>query len=142
MSHMLSYQSCKSGWVFRVGSDWGLSLPKCFGTISGLHAKPFYSIQSNVFFLTWGPYIVLTAVASVREAIVIFLQLIPFANTDAFGCYLLQLDPHCFWEGDNGNEISTLWHYVEEINHLRDSWLVLRNDGLKTSLSCEQRYPR
>ena len=48
MSHTLFYQSCK--WAGFVGSDWGLSLPKCFGTISGLHTKPFNNIQSNVFF--------------------------------------------------------------------------------------------
>jgi len=140
MSHTLSYQSCKSGWFF--GSDWGLSLPKCFGTISGLHTTPFHNIQSNFFFLTWGPFVVLTRVTSVSEMIVTFLQLIPFANTAAFFCSLLGLDPHSFWEGGNCNEISTPWHYVEEINHLRDSWLVLRNDGLQTSLSCQQRYPR
>jgi len=61
----------------------------------------------------------------VSEMIAIFLQLMPFANTAAFFCSLLGLHLHTFWEGDNGNEISTPWHYVEEINHLRDSWLVL-----------------
>jgi len=44
---------------------------------------------------------VLTTVTSVSEVIVIFLQLILFANTAV-------------------------------INHLRDSWLVLRNDDVQT----------
>jgi len=47
---------------------------------------------------------VLTTVTSVSEVIVIFLQLILFANT-------------------------------AEINHLRYSWLVLRNDDVQTVFS-------
>jgi len=33
-------QSCKSGRAFRVGPGSGLSLSKCFGTISGLYTSP------------------------------------------------------------------------------------------------------
>jgi len=62
---------------------------------------------------------VLTAVTSVTEVIVIFLQLILFASTAAFFYYLLALVSHCFWEGDSGEEISTQWRCVEKINHSR-----------------------
>jgi len=67
----------------------------------------------------------LTAVTSVSEVIVIFLQLILFASTAAFFYSLLVLGlvSYCFWEGDNGEEISTRWRCVEKINHSRDSWL-------------------
>jgi len=68
---------------------------------------------------------VLTAVTSVSEMIVIFLQLILFAHTAAFFYSLLGLVSHCFWEGDSGEEISTRWRCVKQINHSRDSWLVL-----------------
>jgi len=58
----------------RVVSLAGLSLPKYFGPISGPHAKLFYNIESNHFFLSWRRFVVFTAVTSVSE--VIFLQLI------------------------------------------------------------------
>jgi len=45
---------------------------------------------------------VLTAVISVSEVIVIFLQLVLFANTAAFFYSPLGLLSHCFWEGDSG----------------------------------------
>jgi len=70
---------------------------------------------------------VLTAVTSVNEVIVIFLQLILFANTAAFFYSLLELVSRCVWEGDSGEEISTRWRCVEKIDHSRDSWLVLRS---------------
>ena len=70
--------------------------------------------------------LMLTAVTSVSEVIVIFLQLIVFANTAAFFYSLLGLASHCFWEGDSGEEISTRWRCVEKINHSRDSWLLLK----------------
>jgi len=60
---------------------------------------------------------VLTAVTSVSEVIVIFLQLILFANTAAFFYSLLGLGSHCFRKGDNGEEISTRWRCVEKVNH-------------------------
>jgi len=72
----------------------------------------------------------LTAVVSLSEVIVIFLQLILFASTAAFFCSLLGLVSHCFWEGDSCKEIATRWHCVEEINHPRNSWPVSRNDVL------------
>jgi len=68
---------------------------------------------------------VLTAVTSVSEVIVIFLQLILFANTAAFFYSLLGLVSHSFWGGDSGEEIRTWWRCVEKSNHSRDSWLVL-----------------
>jgi len=61
----------------------------------------------------------------VSEVIVIFLELILFANTAAFFYSLLGLASHCFWEGDCGEEISTRWRCVKKINHSRDSKLVL-----------------
>jgi len=76
---------------------------------------------------------VLIAVTSVSEVIVIFLQLILYANTSAFFYSLLGLVSHCFWEGDSGEEISTRWRCVEKINHSDDSWLVLRS--LQTGFS-------
>jgi len=87
----------------------------------------FYNIKSNDFFLSWRRFVVLNAVTSVSELIVIFVQLILFANTVAF-CYSLQeLISHCFWEGESGEEISTRWCCVENINQSRDSWLVSRS---------------
>jgi len=67
---------------------------------------------------------VLTAVTSVSEVIVIFLQLIVFANTTAFFYSLLGLVSHCFWEGDSGEEISTRWRCVEKINHSLTQFLA------------------
>jgi len=58
--------------------------------------KLFYSIKSDDFFLSRRKFVVLTAVASVNEVIVIFLQLILFANTAAFFYSLLGLVSHCF----------------------------------------------
>jgi len=37
---------------------------------------------------------------------------------------------------DSGEEIIKRWRCFEKINHLRDSWLVLRSDGLQTAFSC------
>jgi len=54
---------------------------------------------------------------SVSEVIVTFLQLILFANTDAFFCSLLGLVSHSFWEDGSGEEISKLCHCFEKINH-------------------------
>jgi len=119
-------QSYKSGRAFRVGPGSGLSLSQYFGPAY----KTFYNIKSNDFFLSWGRFFLLTAVTYVSEVIVIFLQLIMFANTAAFFYSLLGLVSHCIWEGDSGEEIeeiSTRWRWVEKINHFRDSWLVLRS---------------
>jgi len=52
--------------------------------------------------------------ASVSEVIVIFIQMILFANTAAFCCPLLGLVSHSFWEGDSGEAISTRWHCFED----------------------------
>jgi len=85
-------QSYKSGRAYRVGPGSGLSLSKYFGPISGLHTKRFYHIKSNDFFdffVSWRRFVVLTAVTSVSEVILIFLQLILFANTAAFFYSLL-----------------------------------------------------
>jgi len=43
-------------------------------------------------------FVALTAVTSVSEVIVIFLQLILFGNTAAFFCSLLRLVSHSFWK--------------------------------------------
>jgi len=81
-------------------------------------------IKSNDFFLSWRRLVVLTAVTSANEVIVIFLQLILFATTAAFSYSLLGLVSHCFWEDDNGEEIRTRWRCVEKINHSLHSWLL------------------
>jgi len=117
-----SGQSCMSGRAFWVGPGSSFSLSKCFGPISGLHTKLFHNIPSNDFF-SWHRFVVLTAVTSVSE--VIFLQLILFAYTVAFFYSLL-----------SGDETSTRWRCFEIINLLRDSSLVLINDGLQTGFSC------
>jgi len=75
--------------------------------ISDLHTKLFYNIQGNDFFLSWRRFVVLTAVTSVSEVIMICLQLILFANTAAFFSFLLGLVSHSFWGGDSGEEIRT-----------------------------------
>jgi len=121
-------------WNFWYGADLQvgpgfsgrLGLKVC-QNISGLHTKLFYNIKSNDFFLSWRRFVVLNAVTSVSDLIVIFVQLILFANTAAFLYSLLELVSHCFWESESGEEISTRWRYVENINHSRDSWLVLRS---------------
>jgi len=118
-------QSYKSGRAFRVGPGSGLSLSKYFESIFGLHTQLFNNIKSNDFFLSWRRFVVLTAERSVSEVIVIFLQLILFANTAAFFYSLLGWVSYCYWGGDNGKEISMRWRCVEKINHSRDSWLVL-----------------
>jgi len=58
---------------------------------------------------------------SVSEVIVIFLQLILFANTDALFRSLIRLVSHFFKNFDSGEEISTRWRCFEKINHLHDS---------------------
>jgi len=72
---------------------------------------------------------VLTTVTSVSDYD--FLQLIRFANTAAFFCSLLGLVSHTFLKDNSGGDVSTRWHWVEEINHSRDSWLVSRNEAYK-----------
>ena len=119
---------------FRPGSS--LSLSECFGPISGLHTQGFYTIRSNDFFLSWSIFVLLTVVTSMSEVIVIFLQLILFANIAAFFCSLLGLVSHSFSEGNGCEEISTRWPRAEKINHLRDSSLVLRNHSLQSGFSC------
>ena len=49
----------------------------------------FFYIKSNDFFLSWRRFVVLNAVTSVTEVIVVFLQLILFANTAALFYSLL-----------------------------------------------------
>jgi len=95
-------QSHKSALAFWVGPGSDLSWPKYFG----LAYKTFYDIKSNDCFLSWRRFVVLAAVTSVSEVIVIFLQRIMFANTAAFFYSLPGLVPHCFWEGDSDEEIS------------------------------------
>jgi len=76
----------------------------------------------------------------VSEVIMTFLQLILFANTAAFFYSLLGLVSHCFWGGDNVEEISTRWRCVEKISHSLDSWFVLRS--LQSGFSYLLGYPR
>jgi len=57
-----------------------------------------HAIQSNDFFLSWSTFVVLAGVTSVSEVVVIFLELILYANTAAFFCSLLGLISHSFWE--------------------------------------------
>jgi len=75
-------------------------------------------------------------VSSVSDVIVIFLQLILFANTAAFFCSLLGLVSNSFSESNSGEEIKMRWHCFKKIYHLRDSSLVLRNNGLQSGFSC------
>jgi len=66
----------------------------------------------------------LTTVTSVSEVIVIFLQLILFANTTAFFCSLLGLVSHCFWEGRSSEEISTRWHWDQSLPRFLDCFKI------------------
>jgi len=66
-------QSYNSGRAFRIGPGSGLS----FSNISSMHTKLFCNNKSNDFFLSWRRFVVLTAVTSVSEVIVIF----PSANS-------------------------------------------------------------
>ena len=61
-------QSCKSDQAFQIGPGSGLSLSKFFRPAY----KTFYGIRSNNFFLSWRRFVVLTAITSVNEVIVIF----------------------------------------------------------------------
>ena len=134
-------QSCKSGRAFRVGLGFGpgsgSSVSKCFGPILGLHTKLFYNIQSKDFFFCDLHWLYSPRWFLWVKWLWFFLQLIIFANTAGFFCSLLGLvsHSHSFPEVDNGNEISKPWHCFEEINHLRNSWLVLRNDDLQAGFS-------
>ena len=74
----------------------GRTRVKVFQNISGLHKKILYKIKSNDFFLSGRRFVVLTAVTSVNEVTVIFLQLILCANTVAFFSSLLGFVSHCF----------------------------------------------
>jgi len=116
---VLSYKSGQAGL--------GVKFVKIFRANFVPTYKTFYNIKINNFFLSWRRFVVLTAVTSVSEVIVIFLQLILFANTVVFFYSLLELVSHYVWEGDSGEEISTWWHCVEKIDHLSDSWLILRS---------------
>ena len=80
--------------VSLAGPGSGLSLWKCFGTISGPHTQVFYTTRSNDLFRFWSAFVLLTVVTSVSEVIVIFLQPILFANTAAFFCSLLGFVSH------------------------------------------------
>ena len=142
---LLTWCRVMSGRAFRVGPGSGLSLSKYFGPISGLHTKLFYNIKSNDFFdffVSWRRFVVLTAVTSVSEVILMFLQLILFANTAAFFYSLLGWVSHCFWEGESGEEISARWRCVEKIDHSHGSWLVLRSlqAGFSYLYSCPRKF--
>jgi len=104
---LLTWCRVMSGQAFWVSLGSGLSLSKYFSPVLGLHTKLFYNIKSNDFLLSWHRFVVLTAVTSVSEVIVIFLQLILFANTVAFFYSLLGIVSHSFCEGDSGEEINT-----------------------------------
>ena len=69
--------------------------------------------------------------ASVSEMIAIFLRLILFVNTAAF-FFSARSSLAFFFRRHSGDEVSTRWHCVEKINHVRDSSLVLRNNGLQS----------
>ena len=76
----------------------------------------------------------LAAVTSAGEVIVIFLQLILFANAATFFHSLLGLVSHSFGKGHSGEEISTRSRCVKKINHSSVSWLALRS--LQAGFSC------
>ena len=150
LPHFLLLQSSIRSLVLSIGKLWldkvratkvgpdgfGLNFVKIFRADFASAYKTVYNIQSKDFFLSWGTFVLLTAVASVSEVIVIFLQLFLLANIAAFFCSLLGLVSYSFWEGDSGDEMSTRWRCFETINHLRDAWLVLRNDGAHTRFPC------
>ena len=55
-----------------------------------------------------------------------FLQIILFENIDAFFSSLLGLVSHSFGEGDSGEEISTRWLCLKEINHYKPAFHIYR----------------
>jgi len=109
--------------LFRPGS--GLDFWNCFGLISGLNTKLFITFRVTVFsFHDVDPtFAHLDDFREYNDCD--FLQLVLFANTDAFFRPLLELVSCSFWEGDSGEEISMLWRCFENTNHLCDSWLIL-----------------
>jgi len=129
-------QGCKSSRDFRIGPGSGLSLSKYFGLISGLHKKLFYSIRStgNDFFLSWRRFVVLTAVTSVSEVIMIFFSansVCKHSSVIFFSARIsltLSLRRRQRWGNSHAMALP------QEINHSRDSWLVLRS--LQAGLSC------
>jgi len=54
-------QSYESSRPFRLGPGAGLNFSKYFGPISGLHTKLFITFKSNVCFLSWRRFVVVTA---------------------------------------------------------------------------------
>ena len=68
------------------------------GRVRACKPKFLYNIGSNDSFLSLSTFVVLTAVTSVSEVFMIFLQLILFANTAAFFCSLLGLVSYSFSE--------------------------------------------
>ena len=125
--------------AFGLRSVW---FCQCFGQIWGLHTKLLHNNQSKASFLCWCRFVVLATVTSAVEVIMTILQVAIFANTAEFFCYLRELASHSVWDGDSGEEISIRWRCFKKINHLRDFWLVSRNDALSTGFSGLQRYPR
>jgi len=76
---------------------------------------------------------VLTAVTSVSELIVTFLQLSLFLKTAAF-----RIGVTPFEKPTSVRKLACDSVASKRSNHLRDSWLVSRNDGLQTGFSCLQ----
>jgi len=84
-------QSYKSGRAFRDGLGFKVCL-----NISGLHTKLYYNIKSNDFFYSWRRIVVLSAVTSVSEVIVIFLQLHSVCKHSCVLVLSAGLVSHCF----------------------------------------------
>jgi len=117
LSHVVAYAP-KVTTCLKVVTTPGISLG-FYKTLSQFFGSAFLYL-SNDLFRWWRRFVVFTAMTSVNEVIVIFLQLILFANTAAFFCSLLGLVSPAFWECDSREEISTRWcSYVETIYHTR-----------------------
>jgi len=121
-----------------VGPGSGLTLSKYFGPISDLHSKLFYNIRSNNFSISWHTFVVPTAA-------LLWLKWLWFSSANSI-CKLscvslfsarvsltLMLRRRQRW----GNQDAARDEFCfEKINHLRNSWLVLRNDGRETGFPC------
>jgi len=127
-------QNCKSGRGFRVGLGSGLILSNVLHPFRGCIQNFYITFGATIFsFVT---YICFVHRGDFCEWSDLILLQFLFANTAVSFCSLLGFVSLSFWEGNCGEEISMRWRCFEKINHLHDSWFVLRNDGLHTGFSC------
>ena len=118
----------RPGFTGRAG--FVLNFSKCFGPISGLHTKHLWHSEWRFFYLV-------TYICYGHRGYFCKWCDCGFSAANSIckhSCVLLfvaRIGLTLFLKGESSEEISTRWSCVQKINHLRDSCLVLINDGLK-----------